>query len=78
MPIWCPKCNSMLADGTEKCPVCGEKLKTEKKKITPGMIDDPDFDKKDFVYTTLYILMIGILPIVIALILGMILVLVLR
>lgn len=26
MPIWCPKCNAMLAEGTEQCPRCGTNL----------------------------------------------------
>ncbi|RMF46516.1 MAG: zinc ribbon domain-containing protein, partial [Anaerolineae bacterium] len=26
MPVWCPKCHAMLADGTAKCPRCGAKL----------------------------------------------------
>jgi hypothetical protein len=26
MPIWCPKCNAMLAEGQKKCPVCGARV----------------------------------------------------
>ncbi len=26
MPVWCPKCNAMLAEGTSTCPRCGAKL----------------------------------------------------
>jgi hypothetical protein len=26
MPIWCPECNAMLAEGTEECPRCGTRI----------------------------------------------------
>jgi len=26
MPVWCPKCHAMLAEGAPKCPRCGANL----------------------------------------------------
>ena len=39
MPIWCPECNAMLAEGTEECPRCGANL------IHPN--SDGGFSKSD-------------------------------
>ncbi len=27
MPVWCPECNTLLAEGTEECPRCGTLIK---------------------------------------------------
>lgn len=27
MPEFCPKCGNMVADGTERCPACGARVK---------------------------------------------------
>ncbi len=27
MPEFCPKCGNMVADGTERCPACGSRMR---------------------------------------------------
>ncbi len=64
MPIWCPKCNSMLPEGTSKCPVCGTKL--------GGDDEEEALTRKEYMVINLYVLGIILGPIIIALLLGII------
>ena len=57
MPIWCPECNAMLAEGTEECPRCGANL------IDPN--SDGGFNKSDVAWFSAYTIAILIIPIII-------------
>lgn len=63
MPTWCKNCGALLPDGLERCPKCGKKLgRTPKNSegISPGEIR----------LLTKEVLRIVLIPVVIALILG--------
>lgn len=57
MPIWCPECNGMLAEGTEVCPRCGAQID----------ISGPDesFSKSDIAWFSAYTIAIVAIPIII-------------
>jgi uncharacterized paraquat-inducible protein A len=57
MPIWCPECNAMLAEGTEECPRCGAHLENS----------DPDegFSRSDIAWFSAYTIAIIVIPIII-------------
>ena len=57
MPIWCPECNAMLAEGTEQCPRCGAKING------PGSEDG--FSKSDIAWFSAYTIAIILIPIII-------------
>ncbi len=62
MPVWCPKCNAMLPDGTQQCPACGAKISNS----SPGT----GIGKDELRSIGLYIFGIALIPIVLAIILG--------
>jgi len=66
MVEWCPKCNAMLSPGLEKCPVCGKRLKKA---------SSSEFTTRDIFWFTLYVLGIAMIPILIAIAIGVICVL---
>ena len=57
MPVWCPECNAMLAEGTEECPRCG------------AQINDPEseevFSKSDIAWFSAYTIAIVLIPIIV-------------
>jgi hypothetical protein len=57
MPVWCPECNAMLAEGTEECPRCG------------ALIKDPsgeeEFSRSDIAWFSAYTIGIVLIPIII-------------
>jgi predicted amidophosphoribosyltransferase len=56
MPIWCPDCNAMLAEGTPECPRCGAHLSK------PG--EDPNkLGAEDIFNVTLYVMSLALIPI---------------
>jgi rRNA maturation protein Nop10 len=63
MPVWCPQCNAMLPEGLEECPRCGTSL---------GTADQPNFSRADFFSYSLYAIGIALIPVVIAVIIGII------
>lgn len=69
MPEWCPKCSAMLAPGLETCPVCGTKL---------GRRTDNQSTGKDILWLSAYIIGIALIPILIALVIGVICILTYR
>ena len=70
MPVWCPSCNAMLPDGTEECPRCGTK-------IDGGQSEgEEDFSREDLVWYSAYSIGIVIIPIIIAVVIGLICILI--
>lgn len=65
MPVWCPKCGAMLADGTERCPRCDTKLEA-----SGG--GEADLSTKEIWNLTFYILRILLVPVLVALVIGLI------
>jgi predicted amidophosphoribosyltransferase len=70
MPVWCPSCNAMLPDGTRECPRCGAKIEGDQSE------DKEDFSRADLAWYSAYTIGIVIIPIVIALAIGLICILV--
>ena len=58
MPEFCPKCGSMVPDGTERCPVCGAR-------IQPRMLDKKKgfslADWFNYSWVTIVIVLVAIL-----------------
>jgi len=69
MPEWCPKCNAMLPPGSRKCPVCGAKLPS-----SPG---DQTSNKEIFWFSA-YIIGLALIPLLIALGIGILCILFFR
>ena len=67
MVEWCPRCHAMLSPGVEKCPACGKRIKKG---------GDSLFTARDVFWFTLYLLGIAMIPILIAIAIGVICVLV--
>ena len=67
MVEWCPRCHAMLSPGVEKCPSCGKRIKKG---------GDSLFTARDVFWFTLYLLGIAMIPILIAIAIGVICVLV--
>ena len=67
MVEWCPRCHAMLSPGVEKCPACGKRIKRG---------SDSMFTARDVFWFTLYLLGIAMIPILIAIAIGVICVLV--
>ena len=59
MPVWCPECNAMLADGTEERPRCGTQLGTPE--------PENEFRGSDVAWFSAYIIAIILIPIIVAL-----------
>lgn len=57
MPIWCPECNAMLADGTEECPRCGTLIET----LEP----ENEFRGSDIAWFSAYTIAIMLIPIIV-------------
>lgn len=68
MPEWCPKCHAMLPPGLEKCPQCGTKLKSKQKISSSSGID---LSNKDIFWYSVYIIGIGMIPVIATLLLGL-------
>lgn len=59
MADWCPKCGAMLAQGTKKCPRCGQRLRRK---------DDSEFSVRDIFWliaTTLGYVLIPLMVIIV-------------
>ncbi len=69
MPEWCPKCNAMLPPGLQNCPSCGAKLPS-------GQGDQTS--KKEIFWFSAYIIGLALIPILIALGIGLLCILFLR
>ena len=63
MPVWCPKCNAMLAEGLDKCPRCGAQLAPPEK--------EGEIGRKDVAWISAYTIGILLIPLVIGLLLGL-------
>lgn len=66
MPQFCPKCGAMMADGIERCSVCGSRMQ-------PPMMDkETGFTWRDFFSYNLYVIGIVLIAILVplALVLG--------
>jgi len=61
MPEWCPKCKAMLPPGLQKCPSCGAKLTA---------IQGNETSNKEIFWLSAYIIGIALIPILIALGIG--------
>jgi len=57
MPDWCPKCNAMLAEGTEECPRCGARIN--------GSNSEEGFSKSDIAWFSAYTIAIVLIPIIV-------------
>ena len=57
MPIWCPECNAMLAEGTEECPRCGARISTPD--------EEEVFNKSDIAWFSAYTIAIILIPIIV-------------
>jgi uncharacterized membrane protein YvbJ len=71
MPVWCPNCNAMLSDGTKECPRCGTKIDGGQSE------DEEDFSREDLAWYSAYTIGIVIIPIIIAVAIGLICILIL-
>jgi hypothetical protein len=67
MPVWCPKCRGILAEGQRKCPACGARLS-----------GGDEFSFKELAWISGYILKIILIPVLIALGMGLALVILLN
>jgi predicted amidophosphoribosyltransferase len=63
MPIWCPQCNAMLAEGTERCPRCGTHLKNSEAEEV--------FSRSDIAWFSAYTIGILVIMIIIGVGLGL-------
>ncbi|HZD55092.1 MAG TPA: zinc-ribbon domain-containing protein [Anaerolineales bacterium] len=70
MPVWCPNCGAILPDGTAECPRCGAKLERGQSE------DEEDFSHEDLAWYSAYTIGIVIIPILIALAIGLICILI--
>ena len=57
MPVWCPECHAMLAEGTEQCPRCGAHI--EDSQSAGG------FSKSDVAWFSAYTIAIVLIPIIV-------------
>ena len=72
MPVWCPKCNAMLNEGLEKCPICGSRLPAAGKAPASQAASDRPIDAADGVQITLFLLGFLLIPVIILIALGLI------
>lgn len=61
MPVWCPKCNAMLAEGQVECPVCGARL---------GGESGAGAERSAAIWIALYTLGIALVPVILAALIG--------
>ncbi len=66
MPLWCPECHAMLPEGTQKCPRCGARLDLGESE------EQSDFSRSDFFWYSAYTIGIVLIPIIIAVLIGLI------
>lgn len=64
MPVWCPKCHAMLAEGSEECPRCGADLRSS--------AEQEEFNRSDIALFSAYTIGILVIPLIIGLVLGLI------
>ncbi len=57
MPVWCPDCHAMLAEGTEECPRCGAQINAPESGET--------FSKSDIAWFSAYTIAIVLIPIIV-------------
>jgi hypothetical protein len=57
MPVWCPECNAMLAEGTEQCPRCGAKINESS--------TEEGFSRSDVAWFSAYTIAIVLIPIIV-------------
>jgi hypothetical protein len=57
MPVWCPECNAMLADGTEECPRCGTRIHEHE--------TEEGFSGSDVAWFSAYTIAILLIPIIV-------------
>lgn len=62
MAEWCPKCRAMLPEGLEKCPACGAKL--------PSAAGE-NLGCREVLSISFYILKIVLIPLLIAVAIGL-------
>lgn len=63
MPQFCPKCGVMMADGLERCPACGSRMRSH------VMDEETGFTWGDFFHYNVYVIGIALLALLIPLIL---------
>ena len=79
MPIWCPKCNSMISEGAEKCPVCGARLPQPAQDAPSGTGAPAGPPSRSEIATiTAYLLSVLLIPVIVLVILGLICVVVIN
>lgn len=71
MTAWCPKCGAIVAQGSPSCPRCGKKLSS------PGPTGN-GLTREELRMVTLETFKILLVPILIAIILGIACILILR
>jgi hypothetical protein len=69
MTEWCPKCHAMLPPGLETCPACGAKLRKKAGKLSVNMGSD-QYTGRDIFWLSAYIVGIALIPILVAIGLG--------
>jgi len=57
MPVWCPECNAMLAEGTELCPRCGAQINESSA--------EEGFSRSDVAWFSAYTIAIVLIPIIV-------------
>lgn len=63
MVEWCPKCKAMLVPGQDKCPACGARLGEK-----PGS----GMSWRDIFWLSAYIIGIAMIPILLAVLIGIV------
>ena len=66
MPIWCPKCNAMLAEGLEECPRCGAQL------TQTGKGGEAEDDRSAIFWVSAYTIGVVLVPIIAGVVIGLI------
>jgi hypothetical protein len=75
MPDWCPKCHAMLPPDLENCPSCGARLGRSGKPSVASLDSTegtPSIGGRDIAWLSLYIIGIAAIPLLLAVVIGVI------
>ena len=64
MPEFCPKCGTMVADGTERCPACGARIHSH------VMDEQTGFTRADFFHYSLVAILFALGIVAVPVVLG--------
>lgn len=69
MPVWCPNCNAMLAEGVEQCPRCGAAIQSHQ--LDQPAEDETEVEPGDFFWYSAYTIAVVLIPIIVIIGLGL-------